>query len=230
MKPAALFAFAALAAPATPSRADINFISGTQTNHGFVRVFGATPLSLTYDHAAPDPLASWYDPESIALLSADGMSRASVTTLYSSTILPQHVACDLQLQGISTSRNGNSSANILQVFSLSFAVDAPMPVDIFASMSNNGPFPGDPISLVFGRDGDAPIMNFSIEFGSQSFPLTSMVLQPGNYTVAATHQAHLSSGAIGVFWSSHITFDMVPSPAAFAPALLTLTFVRRRRA
>jgi hypothetical protein len=222
---------AALASPASLAWADITYVSATQTSHGFVQAFGANPTQQSYDLAAPDPLSTWTPPDQFIQAVADPMSQASLSTRYAAFLRPSQIDLSLQcFHGITASLREGAHFDFAQNVTISFSIVAPMPVDISASMFVTGPFSSStPLSLTFGRNGDAPLINLSTGFGSQSFPLTSTVLQPGSYTLTALHQNSADSGLIGVNFQSGINFDLVPAPAATLPLLLGLGPVRRRR-
>jgi hypothetical protein len=223
--------FVAMAACAA-ARADITYVSGSQTSIGFVEAFGSNPTQDSYNLAAPNPLASWNPPDQNISAVADAFSSATLQTHYSSILLPQHLELDMHLlHGITASVREGADFDFTQTFSSTFTIDAPMPVDISASMFALGQFsPTDPLTLSFGRQGDAPIVNLqtqSIQM-PRTFPLTSMVLAPGTYTLMATQHNSAGSGLTSINYMQQITFTLVPSPCTLVALLAGVALGRRR--
>jgi len=237
----------ALLVPAWQSLADIIPTAGVQSSIAAVNVLNTTGdmLDGSYSLSAPDPLASWSPTDQDLLRrieNSNGFAQARVQSSFASTITFDQVSLETRAgsEAITSSPMGwGAQMSYSRTFHLSFQLDVPTEVTLSAQIArNNGGWgaEGRPISLSFGRDGDAPIFSLIYEndfqMPDQHFAETVMVLAPGTYTVLADSDNQWGAGRGGQF-GDQMLFDLrvVPSPAsaiAFMGGCLMTAGKRRR--
>lgn len=225
--------------------ADIVPVSGTQSSTGWVWVVlpPGDPVMDSYSLGSADPLASWSPPDQLLheVLDEGGRwAEAKVDSSFASTIHVDRVSLITHVSAAALTGDPFSSGaqcEYNQVFHLSFSIDAPTEVKLYAQVGRNtgGWSTPTPFSLRFGREGDSPIIDFayggSAENYSEFMPPTSMVLDPGTYTVEANDYNFWGAGRGGQF-ADFMEFDLqvVPTPVSALPiGIGMLAFSSRRR-
>ncbi|MCG3124173.1 MAG: hypothetical protein GIKADHBN_02624 [Phycisphaerales bacterium] len=246
MKCLSMPALAVLASSA--AYGDLIPLSGTQSSSGWVYAITNMGGSVegTYALEAEDPIASWIPDDQFLERTAtfeDVWGRASIRSSFVSTISPTRVVLNNQALAnteVSSKFSAGAEFESWQIFHFTFSLSAPAEVVLYAQVGRNPAGWGEPgpFSLRFGREGDAPIINFAYtDYSSMAYneflPPTAMVLPAGTYSVAADgHATNRSTGNHGSY-SDFMQFDLqvIPGPASVAVlAAAVLPIWTRRRA
>lgn len=209
-----------------------------QSSGGFVSAFGGGSALDGYGLNPPNSLESWSTGEQDISAIAPAGARARLRTSYSSTLEPERLAFEGRILEASASFPGPSSAEFSyqQVLSVAFHVDSPMQVLLSASMSRTtlaGEPPFTPMTLEFGRKDGSPLISFAYPGEeanfSASFGTTSVLLLPGDYTLAI-FTTNFFKGSSAASFAESINFEArVPAPTALSLAPLAMAFGLRRR-
>lgn len=230
--------------PAWSAIADVVPISGTQSSTGRVSVIlpPGDPISGSYSIEASDPLQSWSPPDQQlhrVLTESGRWAEATIDSSFTSVIQFDRVSLVTHAAAAALTSDpftAGAEFEYRQTFHLSFSLSAPTAVILYAQVgrNNGGWSSGTPFSLSFGREGDAPIINFAYSGAAENYseflPPTPMVLDPGTYTVLADDYNFWGAGRSGQF-SDFIEFDLqvVPSPMSAAPIGIGMLAVASRR-
>lgn len=221
--------------PASPAIAGVMPVSGTQSGTGRVLAVlpPGEPVEGSYSIQAPDPMASWSPVDQHVdrtLTEGDRWAQGYVDSTFASTILFDRVSLVTAVTAAALTSEpftAGAECEYNHVFHLSFTLDAPTDVTLYAQIARNtGGWPTPkPFSLHFGRIGDAPLIDFQYDGSDQNYqaflPPTGMTLPAGTYTVLADNYNFWGAGRSGQF-SDFMEFDLrvVPSPGgAFAMGL-----------
>lgn len=230
---------------ACPVIAGVTPESGTQSSSARVSAVlpPGDPVEGSYSLEAPDPPASWLPGDQHldrTLTEGDRWAQAYVNSAFASTILFDRVSLTTQASAAALTSDpfsAGAECEYNQVFHLTFSIDAPTDVTLYAQIARStGGWPTPtPFSLKFGRIGDAALIDFAYDGSDQNYqailPPTAMTLPAGTYTVLADNYNFWGAGRGGQF-ADFMEFDLrvVPSPAgALVIGLGMLGVLHRRR-